>query len=312
MKRNLLKIYVGLIFSILIWSYSFAMIKICYNYGFTPLLLVNVRLLVGALILFTLCRWKGFLQQIRKEDRWRFILLAFFEPFLYYIGESISLTYISASTVAVFIGMIPVFTPFFMYFAYNEKLRKSVLISTFFSFIGILLVFYSEIQLSGNLIGFLFIFLSIFSALGYTAFVKELVDRYNPYFIVLIQELIGAFFFLPLVLIKEFQFVHQIQWNFEVILYVFLLAFFASSLAYVFYSSAIQALGATRTSIFSNLIPVFATIGALLTGLETPDFIKITGILIVISSVFALQYYTFAFRKQFSQKIKEKIFPPST
>lgn len=307
MKKNLFKIYVGLIFSILVWSYSFAMIKICYQHGFTPLLLVNVRLLLGAIILFGVCAYYRFLQSIQKRDIWRFLLLALFEPFLYYVGESISLTYVSASTVAVFIGMIPVFTPFFMYVIFKEKLRKSVIISTFFSFIGILLVFYSELKLSGNPLGFLFIFLSIFSALGYTAMVKDLVDRYNPYFIVFVQEAVGTFYFLPFVLVKEIQFIHQISWTAEIIFYVFLLAFFASSLAYVFYSEAIRVLGATRTNIFSNLIPVFATIGVLIVGLEPFDLIKIIGIIIVISSIFALQFYASSLRKQIIQKVKEKL-----
>ncbi|MCX7696355.1 MAG: DMT family transporter [Bacteroidales bacterium] len=290
MSRNLFKVYAGLAFSILVWSYSFVMIKVCYQHGFTPLLLVNLRLLMGFIILFMVCYFGKYLQSIERKDFYRFFLLAFFEPFLYYIGESISLTYVTASTASVFIGTIPVFTPFFMFFIYGEKIRKSVLFSTIFSFIGVLLIFYSEIQLSVNPVGFLFLLLSIGSAIGYTIFVKELSAKYNPFFIVFVQQLIGFFLFLPWVVFSEAEYAPYIKWNVEIFLYVIILAFFASSLAYVFYTISIERIGVVRTSIFSNLIPVLTVIGSLLYGLEKPQALKIVGILLVIGSIFFLQY----------------------
>lgn len=304
MTRSLGKVYAGMVFSVLVWSYSFVMIKVCYQHGFTPLLLVDLRLLMGFIILFFVCYLRKYLQKIRSEDLWRFILLAFFEPFLYYIGESISLLYVTPSTASVFIGTIPVFTPFFLFFIYGERIRKSVLLSTVLSFIGVLLIFYSELQLSVNPVGFLFLLLSIGSAIGYTIFVKELSGKYNPFFIVFIQQVLGFFLFLPRVIISEVKHIPSIQWNSEILLYVLILAFFASSLAYVFYTISIERIGIVRTSIFSNLIPVLTIIGSLLYGLEKPQGFRIIGILLVIGSVFLLQYVSTKSFAQLSNKAR--------
>ena len=67
------------------------------------------------------------------------------------------------------------------------------------------------------------------------------------------------------------------------------LAIFGSTLAFMFYTSAVRAIGIARTSIFANLIPVVTAITSLIILREVIDLSRIVGMLIVISGLFMTQ-----------------------
>ncbi|NCU32713.1 MAG: EamA/RhaT family transporter, partial [Candidatus Moranbacteria bacterium] len=67
------------------------------------------------------------------------------------------------------------------------------------------------------------------------------------------------------------------------------LAFFASTLAFIFFTSGIRALGVARASIYTNLIPVFTAIIALLVLKEVIDAQKLIGMALVMTGLFMTQ-----------------------
>ena len=67
------------------------------------------------------------------------------------------------------------------------------------------------------------------------------------------------------------------------------LGIFCSTLAYVFYNIGVERLGATAASIFTNAIPVFSLVAAILIGQEQWSWSKPLGIAIVILGVVIAQ-----------------------
>ncbi len=61
--------------------------------------------------------------KINKADRILFLMLAIFEPFLYFLGESFGLTYVSATICSVLISTIPVFVTISAWLIYKERLK---------------------------------------------------------------------------------------------------------------------------------------------------------------------------------------------
>ena len=76
--------YGAALLSMIFWSFSFVWVKVVYE-AYGPLTTVLFRLLIssGLLLLFTVASHK--LQKIQPGDLKLFVLLAFFEPFLYFM-----------------------------------------------------------------------------------------------------------------------------------------------------------------------------------------------------------------------------------
>lgn len=288
--KGKLFIYLALVFAMFVWSYSYVLIKIVYSYGVPPAMLVFVRLLIAASTLMLFCKLTGKLQKIKKKDRFLFLLLAIFEPVLYYIGESNGLMFVTPTVGSIIIATIPVFTPFVLYLYYSEKMDRTNLFGIVISFIGVLLVIFDDnYQLTASTKGLAFMFFAVLSALGYTVIIKRLTQQYNSYTIVAMQTSIGAILYLPLFLTSDFEAIGQIHYTWQLFFLVVGLAIFATAIAYIIFSTGIREIGATKATIFANLIPVLTALMALLSGMELLPMRKLLGVLIVIAGVFLSQ-----------------------
>ncbi len=283
-------IYLGLVFAMAVWSYSYVLIKIVYDYGMPPAMLVFFRLVIAASTLLVFCRITGRLQKIKSGDLKLFFLLALFEPVLYYIGESNGLMFVTPTVGSVIIATIPVFTPFVLYFYYKERIDRTNILGIVISFIGVLMVILDDnYRLTASPKGLAFMFFAVFSALGYTVIIKNLTQRYNSYTIVAMQTTIGAILYSPLFFFTDFNRIQSVSYSWDMFLFIALLAIFSTTIAYIIFSTGIREIGATRATIFANLIPVLTALMALLSGMETLPMRKLSGVLIVIAGVFLTQ-----------------------
>jgi drug/metabolite transporter (DMT)-like permease len=288
--KSKLWIYIGLLFAMAVWSYSYVLIKIVYSYGVPPTMLVFMRLVLATITLLAFTKITGKLQPIQKSDRLSFLALAFFEPFLYYIGESNGLVLVSPTVGSVIIATIPVFTPFVLYAYFKEKVDKTNFFGIIISFIGVLLViFEDDYTLSASPVGLGFMFFAVFSAFGYTIVIKNLTQKYNSFTIVTYQTLIGAILYVPLFLFSDFNVMANVEFTWQMMVATATLAVFATAIAYILFSTGIREIGAMQATIFANLIPVLTALLALLSGMEDLPLRKLGGVLIVILGVFLSQ-----------------------
>jgi len=283
-------VYIGLMFAMAVWAYSYVLIKIVYSYGVPPTMLVFMRLVLATITLLAFTKLTGKLQRVQKSDRRSFLALAFFEPFLYYIGESNGLMHVSPTTGSIIIATIPVFTPFVLYAYFREKMDKTNFFGIIISFIGVLLViFEDDYTLSASPIGLGFMFFAVCSAFGYTIVIKNLTQKYNSFTIVTYQTLIGAILYVPLFLFSDFSVMANVDFSWQMITATATLAIFATAIAYILFSTGIREIGAMKATIFANLIPVLTALMALLSGMEELPLRKLAGVLIVILGVFLSQ-----------------------
>ena len=131
------KMYGAIVMAMVFWAFSFIWTRMAIE-SFPPVTLVTLRLILATLILYTYARATGKFQSLRKEDVRMFILLAFFEPFLYYMGETYALTMMSPTLVSVIVATIPLFAPILAYFMLGEKVTKSNVAGIIVSIAGVL------------------------------------------------------------------------------------------------------------------------------------------------------------------------------
>jgi drug/metabolite transporter (DMT)-like permease len=269
----------------ILWGFSYIWSKIVFEY-IEPASTVFFRLIISSVFLIILLKITGRYQPILAGDRKLFLLTALFNPFLYFVGESFGLDRVSPTISAVIIATIPIFMPFAAYFFLRERLRTINIAGLIVSFAGVLVIVVDRsFSLTANPIGLMFLFLAVVSALFYGVLLKKLTGHYNPVSIITYQNIIGIFYFLPLVLLLEARELLQVKPDFRMVSSLLLLGVFASSLAFVFFVKSVKQLGIAKANIYTNLIPVFTALFSLwiLHEVITPD--KIWGIVLVIAGV---------------------------
>ena len=288
-KDSPLIIYPLLVIAMLFWSFSFIWAKralVCYN----PITIIYFRTIVASVILLLVLLIAKKRIKIKLKHLPLFIVLAFFEPFLYFLGETNGLTKVDASTAGIIIGTIPLFTPIVAYIFLKERISKLNIIGIVLSVIGVaVMTFDINLNMQVSPDGLMLLGVAIIATLGYTVAVKKIPEEYSVFTITFYQNLIGSFMFLPLVLIFEKDNIMQAGFVWNSILPIIELGIFASAAAFVCYTYTLRYIPIARANIFTNLIPVFTLfLSALLLGEEITAQ-KVIGIAIVLSGVFIAQ-----------------------
>lgn len=283
------KTYISVVLAMIFWSMTFIWFKIA-NEVFPPFSIVLLRLVISSVILITSALFIRQLQKVERGD-WKWIfLLAFFEPFLYFIGESLGLTMISSTQAAVIIGTIPLLVPVGAYLFFNEKLSLLNIAGIIVSFTGLLIVVLKRgFTFNANPTGVILLFLAVFSAIGYTLMVRKLVRKYNPYSLVTYQNILGIIFFFPLVAVFEYESLISVDVTNRALISLFCLAIFGSTLAFILYNYSIKNLGASKANIFTNIIPVLTAVFSFYILNEEMTFRKVTGIAVVLAGLLLSQ-----------------------
>lgn len=215
---------------------------------------------------------------------------SFFNPFLYFIGENYGLQLSSPTTTSVIIATIPVFTPILAFIVYRERLSILNIVGLMTSFFGVLFMLVNkDMTFNASAKGVLWLSLAVVSAVLYSVLLKKLAMKYDAFRIIATQNVIGAMYFLPLFFIFDFGHFVTVTPSTSALVSLLLLAFFASSLAYVFFTISSREIGISKTNMFTNLIPVFTTIFAFFILNEQFSQKKIAGMIIVIAGVMMSQ-----------------------
>lgn len=287
--RNSPRVFIALSLSMIFWSFSYVWVKIAYE-SFQPITTIALRLLLSTVLMCVLLIPMRKLQPIAREDRKWFLLMAFFEPFLYYMGESFGLKYVSSSLAAVIIATIPLFTPVLAYLFFREKLSFINVVGIVISVAGVgLTVAGKNSGMEAPLKGIMLMFFAVAAALFYGLLLRRLSGKYNPFTIVTVQNGIGILFFLPILLMTEWSTFITTMPTTKAITAVVLLSVFASSLAFILFAYGISQIGLSKANVFTNAIPAFTAIIAWFMLGEPLTVQKIVGVVIVMSGLYVSQ-----------------------
>lgn len=299
MKSSNLKTYIALILAMIAWALSFVWFKVALPiYG--PLTIVFFRLIISAALLFVVLKLtKKFIVPDKKLLK-MFLLLAFFEPFLYFLGESYGLKYLSSTMAAVIIATIPLLAPIPARIFHNEHPSGNFFTGATISLIGVVLVaFQPGLTVSG--IGIGLEFLAVMAALGYSTVLKKMPDSVPILTIIFYQNLIGAIYFLPLWLIFEAKTTLTTPFDLEAFTAIVELAIVASVVAFFLFTYGIRRIGMSRANVFVNAIPGFTAVFAWLILGDALTLHKIGGLVLLTLGLWLAQRKRFELRKVFER-----------
>jgi drug/metabolite transporter (DMT)-like permease len=280
------KTYIAVLLAMIFWSFSFIWFKVA-NKTFQPITIVFIRLLISVILMTGFLIVTRSYMKIKKADRKLFLILALFEPFFYFLGESFGLTYVSATVCSVLISTIPVISTLGAWLIFKEKLKVINYAGIVISFIGVIIfILNSDGSISFNIKGLGLLTLAVLSAVGYSLTLSRLVGTYTPVYIVNVQNLIGAILFLPLFLIFDFKHFISTPFTFNMFKPIIELSIFASCGAFILFAYSVRNMGITRANVFSNIIPVFTAVFSFILIGEKLTFQNALGMSIVITGLF--------------------------
>ncbi|GAB6279500.1 MAG: DMT family transporter [Lentimicrobium sp.] len=282
-------VYLLVILAMVFWGMSYVWTAMVFRY-LNPITTIFLRLVMSSVLLFLILKLTHQLQPIRKEDYKLFLLAALFEPFLYFLGEGYGVKYSTPTVSAIIISTIPLFSAIAAAIYLKERLKLWQIFGFIISFGGIILMLLGpNFTLQFNPIGIGSLFFAVATAVVYAVLLKRLTMLYSSFTIVTWLNIIGAIYFLPLVLIVEPGQLISIHFEWGLWYPLIMLAVFASSFAFIFYTIGMRHLGVSRTSIFANFIPVFTSIFSYFMVQERLTLNTLSGMLLVISGVIIAQ-----------------------
>ncbi len=288
-KKN---IYIGVglaALAALIWSGNFIIAK-GVNKEIPPLSLNFYRWVIASVIIlpFAIKQFKAEWKLVRRS--WHFFFwislngIALFNTFVY-IGAH----YTSAINLAL-IGTTssPIMSVIFARIFLKEKIGWMKLAGMIVCTIGVLFLlsrgnFQNLLSLHFST-GDLWVLLAAFSFAVYNTMVKKKPTGISPINFLFVIFSFGTLMMLPF-FAWELYSSTPVEWNGNLIFSILYLGIAASVICFLIWNIAISKLGAGRTALFGNLIPVFSSIEAAIILHEDFTWIHITSMAIVFVGI---------------------------
>ena len=292
--------YIGilsLIFAMFIWASSFIALKAAME-DLGPFTVIFLRMLIASLCFVYFI--KSFLKyDFSKKDIKFILLLALFEPCLYFIFESKALQLTSASQAGMITSLMPIITAMAAGYFLKEIITKQLIFGSLIAMSGAIwlsLQGTTSISSPNPLLGNFLEFLAMVCGAGYTITARYLSDKYSALFITAIQAFIGAIFFAPLFLYEYFTIPLNITMN--SFLWVLYLGVVVTLAGYGLYNYALTKITASKAAVFVYLIPVFTLILAYFVLNEKLSIIEFIACFVILLGVFISEVSSSWFKKR--------------
>lgn len=285
-------IYISSAFAIILWGMSYIWTDKLLELGIPVFYFVFVRILIAGVVLFLLNAAYGRIKRIQRQDLKKFMLLALFEPFIYFVCETYGVELTSPTISAMIIATIPIFSIAAGRIFFKERITGINIAGVVLSLVGIIMVIMKGDIAGKDLVwGIILLLIAVIAEVGHASITKSLSGNYSSQIIVMYQFLIGSIYLFPLFLTKGLKgFDAEVYFSPEAWYPLICLAVLCSSLAFSLWVSTIKNLGVAKSSIFSALIPVAAAIIAWVLGHEYLNSRQWIGIFVSTIGVIMSQY----------------------
>lgn len=223
----------------------------------------------------------------RRQDLPLFILCGVFGELGYYYFEYTSMSYLPVSLVTIVLAFVPVVSILIDRVLYHKKTSKKVAIGILCTILGVALIIGVDykILLQGRIIGYLLAFGAVGSWNVYNFVTASLHERYGTVTLTFNQLICTIILAMPYAL-RHLPDVNTITP--AVIGGVLYLGIISAGLGIIVQVRALHVLGPTTAALFSNFLPVSATILGWLILKETITMTQMIGGVIVITAGFVV------------------------
>lgn len=281
----------GIAFSV-IFGFSFMMSKIALEH-ITPIGVISYRFLV-AFAFFEMLRITKIIKiKINRKEFFSILLVAVFQPVLYFLFETFGLALTTSGEAGLMIALIPIFVTIMSSIILKEKPLKSQLFFIILSFLGVLVIqiFKTQLNFESSTKGFILLLFAVISAALFNIASRSAAKDHKPHEITYVMMFFGALSFnmiyiYQLIRNNELNRYFTNLGNIQVILPILYLGIIASILGFFLVNYSLSKLPAHISSIYSNIATVVAVIAGAIFLKEPLTLYHIVGGIMIISGVY--------------------------
>ena len=227
---------------------------------------------------------------LRGKPLRNILLLALFQPILYFLCESYGIVFTSAAFAGTIIAIIPICGIIFDVLIMHSKVRLRQVICAIMSAVGVGITTVGAEGMKSSVIGLLFLLGAVTAGSLFYVFSKKSGDDYNPLEQTYVMFALGSLVYAVFALVQcrgqydELIFSALVQPQF--IISVLYLAVISSVAAFIFLNYGTVRVTVSEASIFANLTTVISIIAGVVFLHEVFTPFQVVGAIIIIVSVF--------------------------
>jgi drug/metabolite transporter (DMT)-like permease len=265
-----------LVATVCLWAFNFTVTRYVLTHGFQPLAYASIRYAAAAVVFSGLTYGLERSLAVSRRDIPLLLLAAALGICLNQVSFVYALKSTTASTAALIMGSLPIFTALIAWAVRLERLTRRFVLAGAISFSGVGLVAAgSGGRLSASLKGDLLVLATAVTWAAYSVAIAPLMRRYSPF---KISAFVLAVGWVPLVLSGIPQLVSQ---DYDLRPLVWACLVFATLgplvLTNVLWFTAIDRVGPSRATLFTNLQPFLAAVFALAILSERITAVQVAG-----------------------------------
>lgn len=257
---------IALLITVLIWSSSFATIKIGLQ-EIGPLTLAFVRGFLASIFLLAIITIKNennkFIKSITRDWKY-FLILGTIGIALFNIFQNVGVKYTSSALAGILININPVFILILSGLFLQEVVTGNKVMGIVIGFMGVVVILFvgqniSEIIKSQTFLGNLLVIGSALSWAFYSVMNKNISSKYSPLHLTAMAYIFGSILlFLIAILFEKVSnlFLFSVK-SWFILLY---LGIVASAITFFLWNFALSKMEASKASVFLFLGPVIAVI----------------------------------------------------
>jgi len=214
-----------------------------------------------------------------------------------------AMKFTTSSQGAVIAGIQPALIAISSYFIFGEKLDpKWRYLGIILSFSGVMVIIGLQPFIDFNLdhlIGNIIVFIAFLFWCGYTLYGKKVMKKHSSLETTTWSSFTGMLMFgIAAVIENKWSLMTSISWEFWI--YITLLGLFTTVVSFFLYFYVIDKIGAVRSGVFINLVPVFGTLLSILILHQENASTLWIGLILISLGILMLNY-----PKDFSANQKE-------
>jgi len=226
--------------------------------------------IASILLVIVVIKIEGSLPRLNRKQIFLTAILGFTGVFINNICFFGALARVPAGRTSLFVSLTPIVIAILASFFFSERLGVRRWIGILVALLGAIVVITRGDLVSGITdinqsigLGELMMIGAVFSWAAYTLISREVIESLSPIVATTYSTLWG-FFFLSIGALGEFKDIDWVLLDWRVWTSVFYLGAFGTVIAFIWFYEGIQAVGPSRTAIFSNLVPAFGVLFSVL------------------------------------------------
>ncbi|CAH2212054.1 DMT family transporter [Tepidibacter aestuarii] len=285
-KNNKLDNYLMIIATVF-WSGAFIAGKFSVA-EFPVFSLTFFRFFFAVITTFAIIIKKGDNYKIEKTDIFLFIQLGIIGMVGYHVFFFLALKYTTAVNSSLIAATNPIITTVLAFVFFKENIKPKNIISILASFLGVTLIITDgDLKLLANFhfnIGDLLMIIAVVCWAIYSVISKKALKKYKPIIVTSYSFLVCVISLIPFVIMEK-PWVYLPNTSMKGWMSVLYMSIFASVIGYSIQQVSIKKIGASKTSLYINLVPVFSMILAYFILGESISIIKLVSAVLIISGV---------------------------